>query len=139
MKIKFLGTAAYEGVPSLFCTCRVCQKAMKEGGRELRSRSQAIINDELLLDFPPDTVWHFQRFGLDWAKIGDCLITHDYSDHLYPEGALRQEREANIPYCRCAPIMRRRHRRSFILFRAKASGCFMRMTQASFMKIRGRA
>lgn len=88
MKIKFLGTAAYEGVPSLFCTCRVCQKAMKEVGRELRSRSQAIINDELLLDFPPDTVWHFQRFCLDWTKIGDCLITHDHSDHLYPEDAL---------------------------------------------------
>lgn len=23
MKIKYLGTAAYEGVPSLFCNCRV--------------------------------------------------------------------------------------------------------------------
>ena len=85
MKIKFLGTAAYEGVPSLFCTCRVCRKAAEVGGRELRSRSQAIINDELLMDFPPDTVWHSQQFRLDWTKIGDCLITHSHSDHLYPE------------------------------------------------------
>lgn len=88
MKIKYLGTAAFEGVPSLFCTCRVCQKARKTGGHELRSRSQAIINEDLLLDFPPDTVWHSQRFGLDWTKISDCLITHDHSDHLYPEDAL---------------------------------------------------
>lgn len=88
MKIKYLGTAAYEGVPSLFCTCSVCRRAMEVGGRELRSRSQAIVNDELLLDFPPDTVWHSRRFGLDWTKIGDCLITHNHSDHLYPEDVL---------------------------------------------------
>lgn len=85
MKLKYLGTAAFEGVPSLFCSCRVCRTAAKMGGRNLRSRSQALVNDELLLDFPADTVWHSQRYGLDWSKIGDCLITHSHCDHLYPE------------------------------------------------------
>lgn len=85
MKIKYLGTAAYEGIPSLFCNCRVCRTAMEQGGRELRSRSQALVNDDLLLDFPADTVWHSQRFHLDWTKISDCLVTHSHSDHLYPE------------------------------------------------------
>ena len=85
MKIKFLGTAAYEGIPSLFCQCDTCKKSLKLGGRNLRSRSQAIINDDLLLDFPPDTVWHFQRYLLDWTKIRNCLITHNHSDHFYPE------------------------------------------------------
>lgn len=85
MKVKYLGTAAYEGVPSLFCSCRVCRRSGELGGRNLRSRSQALVNDELLLDFPADTVWHSQRYGLDWSKIGDCLITHSHSDHLYPE------------------------------------------------------
>lgn len=85
MKIKYLGTAAYEGIPSLFCRCEVCERVRREGGRNLRSRSQALVNDELLLDFPADTVWHFQRFGMDWEKIGDCLITHSHCDHLYAE------------------------------------------------------
>ncbi len=31
MKIKYLGTAAYEGVPAMFCNCPVCKKAMKQG------------------------------------------------------------------------------------------------------------
>lgn len=85
MKIRFLGTAAYEGIPSLFCNCAVCSGARKAGGRNLRSRSQAIVNGELLLDFPADTLWHAQRFGLDWNAIGSCLITHPHSDHFYPE------------------------------------------------------
>lgn len=84
MKIQFLGTAAYEGVPAMFCNCETCRASMEKGGKNMRSRSQALINDDLLLDFPADTVWHFQRFHLDWEKIRDCLITHSHSDHLYP-------------------------------------------------------
>ena len=84
MKIKFLGTAAYEGVPSLFCDCEVCRKSVAAGGKNLRSRSQALVNDNLLIDFPADTVWHSHKYGLDWNKITDCIITHSHSDHLYP-------------------------------------------------------
>lgn len=91
MKIKYLGTAAYEGVPAMFCNCPVCKKAMKQGGRNLRSRSQALINDDLLIDFPADTVWHFQRFGFDWSKITDCIITHSHCDHLYPDDVTMAE------------------------------------------------
>lgn len=84
MKIKYLGSGAFEGVPALFCGCSVCQEAKEKRGRYIRSRSQAIINDELLMDFPPDTVWHSIRYNLDWDKIGYCLITHSHGDHLYP-------------------------------------------------------
>ena len=84
MRIKYLGTAAFEGVPALFCNCRVCQSAKKLGGRNLRSRSQALINDELLIEFNPDTVWHYHTYCFDWKKILGCLITHSHSDHLYP-------------------------------------------------------
>ena len=83
MKIKYLGTAAYEGVPSLFCDCEVCRKSKETGGRNLRSRSQALVNGDLLIDFPADTVWHSQRYGLNWGKITDCIITHSHSGHLY--------------------------------------------------------
>lgn len=85
MKIKYLGTAAYEGVPSLFCKCRVCRLSRKAGGRNIRTRSQALVNDDLLIDFPPDTVVHYQQHGFDWEKIEGIIITHNHSDHLYPE------------------------------------------------------
>lgn len=84
MKIKFLGTAAYEGIPAMFCKCDVCRESMKKGGKNMRSRSQALVNDDLLIDFPADTIWHLQRYQLDFEKINDCLITHSHSDHLYP-------------------------------------------------------
>ena len=83
MKLKYLGTAAYEGVPSLFCDCAVCRKSKRTGGKNLRSRSQALVNDDLLIDFPADTVWHSHAYGLDWNSITDCIITHSHSDHLY--------------------------------------------------------
>ena len=85
MKFKYLGTAAYEGIPTIFCHCEICQKSLELGGKNIRTRAQALINDELLLDFGPDTVQHFQRYRLDFNKIQNCLITHSHGDHLYPE------------------------------------------------------
>ena len=84
MKIKLLGTAAYEGIPALFCECEVCRKSRALGGRSLRTRTQALIDDRLLLDFPPDTVAHALTYGIDMSKVKNCLITHSHSDHLYP-------------------------------------------------------
>ena len=83
MKLQYLGTAAYEGFPALGCQCDTCLRARKAGGKNLRSRTQALINEELLLEFPPDTVWHFMRFGIEYANVKACLITHSHSDHLY--------------------------------------------------------
>lgn len=83
MKIKYLGSAAYEGVPSLFCHCEVCRKSKEYGGKNVRTRSQALVNDDLLIDFCPDTVYHYQKYGFDFEKVRDCIITHSHSDHLY--------------------------------------------------------
>ena len=85
MKIKYYGTGASEGIPALFCKCPVCEEARKNGGRDIRSRSQALINDDLLVDFPPDTFMHIVYGGLDLQSIHTCLITHSHSDHLYVE------------------------------------------------------
>lgn len=85
MKLTYFGTAAYEGVPAIFCTCDTCRRARRAGGRNLRTRTQALINDDLLLDFPPDTVAHYLTYGYDFEKLAACLITHNHSDHLYPE------------------------------------------------------
>lgn len=82
MKIKYLGTAAAEAIPALFCTCEVCREARKAGGRELRLRSQALVNDMLLIDLNGDTAANAQRFGLDMTRVFHCLITHVHSDHF---------------------------------------------------------
>lgn len=53
MKIHFLGTAASEGIPNPFCRCEHCQQARIRKGKDLRTHSSAIIDDELLIDVAP--------------------------------------------------------------------------------------
>ena len=84
MRFQYLGTAASEGVPAIFCTCENCKRSRKIGGRALRTRSQAIIDDCLLIDFPADTLAHTFAHNIDLAKVSHCLVTHSHSDHLYP-------------------------------------------------------
>lgn len=94
MKIKYLGTAAAEGVPAIFCRCEVCRKSKAAGGRNIRTRSQSIIDDRLLLDFCPDTFIHTLRDNIDLISIKSCLITHAHEDHLYP-----QDIQMRLPEC----------------------------------------
>lgn len=83
MKIKYLGTAAAEGVPAIFCNCDTCQRARKAGGRNIRTRSQAMIDGKILIDFPSDTYLHMLRDGESFADLEYCLITHAHMDHFY--------------------------------------------------------
>ena len=85
MIFQFLGTAAAEGIPALFCQCEVCKEARSKGGRHIRTRSQALIDGELLIDFNADSYPHFLRYGIDGSSIRHCIITHNHSDHFYPE------------------------------------------------------
>ena len=82
MKIRYLGTGAAEGIPAVFCECRICKNARKIQGKEIRSRSQALIDDSLLIDFGPDTYWHSIRYGIELSRIDYVLITHSHGDHL---------------------------------------------------------
>ena len=83
MKFQFLGTAAAEGIPALWCRCDACRRSREMGGRAIRTRSQAIIDDTLLIDFPCDTYKHFLDNRLDLTNVQWCFITHSHSDHLY--------------------------------------------------------
>jgi len=85
MKVQYLGTAAAEGIPAIFCDCETCQKTRLVGGKNIRTRSQALIDDCLLIDFPADTYMHFLQYDVPLSNIKNCLITHSHSDHLYPE------------------------------------------------------
>ncbi|WP_099204459.1 MBL fold metallo-hydrolase [Scatolibacter rhodanostii] len=95
MNIKYLGTAAAEGWPGIFCHCEACEKARKLGGKNIRSRSQSLVDDCLLIDYPPDGYWHMIRNNLSFGKIATLLVTHSHQDHFYPlDLILRAE-----PYC----------------------------------------
>lgn len=84
MKLQYLGTAAAEGVPSVFCNCAVCQEARIKKGRHIRTRSQALIDDTLLVNFNADTYAHSLRFDIDLSKLEHVIITHAHEDHYYP-------------------------------------------------------
>ena len=84
MKVRFLGTAAAEGWPAVFCNCENCKKAAALGGKNVRTRSQILVNDDLLIDLPPDTYLHKLAYGLDLSKVHTLLVTHSHMDHFYP-------------------------------------------------------
>lgn len=85
MKVKFLGTAAAEGWPALFCECEACKRAQALGGKNIRTRSSCLIDDIYMVDFPPDTYMHKLWHNLDLSKLEHIFITHSHSDHFYPE------------------------------------------------------
>lgn len=96
MEILYMGTGAAEGIPALFCHCRVCENARKQKGREQRTRCQALINQELLIDFGPDTYAHYLRYNFPLPDIKVLLVTHSHTDHFYvTDLGMRREGLAN--------------------------------------------
>ena len=82
MKFTFLGTSSAFSYPEAFCYCENCRKARQAGGKSIRRRSAAIINDDLLIDLGPDiiTASEFQHIPL--TNVQHCLLTHPHADHL---------------------------------------------------------
>jgi phosphoribosyl 1,2-cyclic phosphate phosphodiesterase len=82
MPLTFLGTAAAEGYPNPFCRCVNCERARVLGGRSLRKRCAALVNDDLLIDLGPDLVAAAFIHGRSLAGVRYCLQTHAHADHL---------------------------------------------------------
>ncbi|MBR3270790.1 MAG: hypothetical protein IKI59_02610 [Clostridia bacterium] len=100
MKLTYYGTAAGEAWPGVFCSCALCQRARVLGGKNIRTRSQALIDDDLLLDLPPDNYLHTLYLGLDLQRVKALLFTHSHSDHCYPPDLelLREPYTHTYPY-----------------------------------------
>jgi len=82
LKVRLLGTGGADGIPGLFSDSRVSNYARECGGRDVRTRSSALVDEGLKLDFPPDTFFQVVRDGLrpqDWTAI---VYTHSDDDHL---------------------------------------------------------
>ena len=68
----------------MFCNCDNCREARRLGGKNLRARAQALIDDDLMVDFNADTYLNGQRFGIDLSAVKYFLITHTHRDHFTP-------------------------------------------------------
>lgn len=84
MELLLLGTGAAEGWPAPYCDCAACQEARRRGGPNVRSRSGALIDDDLKIDHNSDTVVHMQRERRSLANLRTILFTHQHYDHFSP-------------------------------------------------------
>ena len=82
MKIRYMGTAALERIPAMFCNCDTCRRAMASGGKNIMTRSQALIDDTLLVDLNSETYTHFLQMSRTLWDIEHVLITHAHCDHF---------------------------------------------------------
>ena len=85
MKVRYWGTSAAEGIPCLFCGCAVCKEAREKKGRYIRTRSQIMVEDKILIDLNADTYGNALRFNFDMSNLKHILITHVHDDHFYPQ------------------------------------------------------
>lgn len=81
MKIKYLGTGAAEGMPATFCACPVCLRSLAEGGKSMRMRSCALLDNDILIDMGPDIHAQKLRFGLRLDQLKAVVYTHSDADH----------------------------------------------------------
>jgi len=84
MEILLLGTAAAESWPAPFCRCDACTQARKLGGKNIRTRSGALIDGTVKVDFGPDTYSQMHREALDLGSITTLVFTHEHDDHFSP-------------------------------------------------------
>ena len=84
MRIKVLGSGASEGIPAIFCNCESCIKARAAGGKNIRTRSQFYVDDDLMIDFGDDTFYHSLNQNIILSKMKHLLITHSHIDHYNP-------------------------------------------------------
>jgi phosphoribosyl 1,2-cyclic phosphate phosphodiesterase len=84
MQITLLGTGAADGCPGLFCACPTCQKIRTRGGRDLRTRSSALLDNTLLIDLSPDLLTQARLPNVSLLHINHILLTHGHDDHFTP-------------------------------------------------------
>lgn len=82
MKLQYLGTAAAEALPAIFCNCPTCVTARARGGKNIRGRSGAVLDGSLMIDFPPDIYMHSLNLKLNMNAIRDIVVTHSHMDHF---------------------------------------------------------
>ena len=84
MKVTVLGSGAWEGIPALFCSCRVCVLAANPTSKDYRTRPQFLVTKGhrgFLLEAGPDI--RTQTANRHLSMIKDFVISHWHFDHMY--------------------------------------------------------
>ena len=84
MEILFLGTAAAEGWPAVFCRCDACRRARAAGHENIRTRASLLVDGQYKFDLGPDTYHQALVHGVDLGLVRYLFITHSHSDHFHP-------------------------------------------------------
>lgn len=94
MTIRLLGTGCADGVPAFYSSSEVSRYAREHGGKDIRTRSAALIDGHLKLDLAPDNHAQLIRDGLDAQDWSAILFTHSHADHF----ALEELQYALFPF-----------------------------------------
>lgn len=82
MNVRLLGTGAADGIPGLFADNRVSRYARDHGGKDVRTRTSALIDDHILLDMGPDVWPQLQRENISGRDLTALFFTHGHDDHF---------------------------------------------------------
>lgn len=98
LHLHILGSSARKPVPRPFCSCRVCQTAVRFGGRDARTRTTVqlyprtswcrqddVKRPEYQFDMSPDLTHQMIREKIDISSLKHLFFTHTDSDHCSPE------------------------------------------------------
>lgn len=81
MNLLFLGTSSGWPLPRLGCDCHLCTS---DDPRDRRLRPALLVNDEILIDAPPDIYHQLRNSQITNYKlqIKYILLTHSHPDHI---------------------------------------------------------
>jgi len=82
LTLRLLGTGGADGIPALFGDDPVSNWAREQGGREIRTRAAAIVDEGLKIDLPPENSAQLLGNGLKGTDWDLLLFTHSDDDHL---------------------------------------------------------
>jgi phosphoribosyl 1,2-cyclic phosphate phosphodiesterase len=88
--LTFLGSGTSMGVPTLGCTCVVCQDALQPASKNRRTRPSILLaynNRHVLIDTGPD--FHAQALREAITRVDAVFYTHHHADHILGMDDLR--------------------------------------------------
>lgn len=94
LTITVLGSGGSGGVPTVGCTCRVCQ-SVKDKPRNRRLRSSILVESattRILVDFGPD--FREQAVTHNISQLDAVMLTHTHADHCHGIDDLRFIKQA---------------------------------------------
>lgn len=82
MEIRLLGTGAADGIPTFYGDDEISRYARRYGGKDVRTRSSALLDGHIKIDLPPDSLHQMQRDKLRAADWTALIFTHGHDDHF---------------------------------------------------------